>query len=790
MQPKTRVDSSEGIGSRILRKEDARHLRGRGNFVDDIAMPRLQEVAFLRSFLAHARIRSIDIPAHLAGRAFIAADLEANVKPIRTPSSMPNFKFADYPVLASGKVRMVGEPVAMCFADTRAEAEDLCAQIRVEYEELPAVVDERQALEQASELVHEQFGDNLFLKTRDDVNFEAAAKSADIVVKREFKFARNCVNPLEGKGVLAYWDDRADQLVVYSSTQVPHIIRTGLSLCLGMSEGNIRVIAPDVGGGFGYKTVLQPEEVSISWLARALRRPFRWTEDRREHLIAAANAREHHYFVTAYADKRGKLLALDTEITVNVGAYSSWPVSAGLEAMLARRNFPSNYVLSGYRCVTYSVATNKPPMVPYRGVSKPGLAMALEATLDAVAHTAGREPLDVKRENLIPVDQMPYNTITGLHYDSGDYRTCMQTAAEKIDLAKVRARQRIGEEDGRLIGVGFANYTETTALGTKAFVALGWPLAPGYEQAMLRLTNDGGLEIRVGVQSPGVGLETTLAQIANEILHITLNKINVIHGDTALTPYSTGNYNSRGMVMAGGAVSRNAKLLKQRIERIGAHLLQCKSDQARLVDGFVLGPSGQVSLQEIAATWYLKPDGLPSEVDPSGLEVNVGYKPEVDSGAIGYGTHAVVVAVDPCIGSVEILDYVIVEDCGTIVNPMIVEGQAYGGVAQGIGQALLEEMEHDGAGQPLASTLADYLLPGASEVPRIRIFHMETPSPYTEHGIKGMGEAGTIGAPAAILCAVNDALRPLGVELGRVPITPRRIVGAILQADRQRQSAH
>ncbi|MGD9922050.1 MAG: xanthine dehydrogenase family protein molybdopterin-binding subunit, partial [Pseudorhodoplanes sp.] len=440
------------------------------------------------------------------------------------------------------------------------------------------------------------------------------------------------------------------------------------------------------------------------------------------------------------------------------------------------------------RCRTHSVATNKPPMVPYRGVSKPGLALALELTLDALARAVGREPFDVICENLIPADQMPYNTITGLHYDSGDYQTCMRKAGVAIGLEKVRARQRSPEPDGRLIGVGFANYTETTALGTKTFVALGWPLAPGYEQAMLRITNDGGLEIRVGVQSPGVGLETTLAQIACEILGIDPSRTRVIHGDTALTPYSTGTYNSRGIVMAGGAVSKSAQALKQRVEAIGAHLLQCSPQETRLVDGVVHGPRGQVSIQEVAAVWYLKPDSLPADMDPSGLEANIGYKPDVDTGAIGYGTHAVVVAVDPDVGAVEILDYVIVEDCGTIVNPLIVEGQAYGGTAQGIGQALLEEMGYDRSGQPLASTLADYLLPGASEVPRIRVVHMETPSPYTAHGVKGMGEAGTIGAPAAILSAVNDALRPLGAELTDTPITPRRIVGAVLQA-RKREAA-
>jgi carbon-monoxide dehydrogenase large subunit len=598
-------------------------------------------------------------------------------------------------------------------------------------------------------------------------------------VKREYKLARNCQVPLEGKGVLAYWDDRAAQLVVYSSTQAPHIIRSAIAEFLRMDEGKIRVIAPDVGGGFGFKSVLQPEEISIPWLAMKLRRPVRWTEDRREHLTAAANAREHHYLVTAYADQRGKLLAVDVEFTVNVGAYSAWPVSAALEAHLARRNFPSNYVMPGYRFRSYSVVTNKPPMVPYRGVSKPGLGVALELTLDALARQVGREPVDVKLENLIPPQAMPCNTVSGLHYDSGDYPQGLRSAMEKIGLAAVRERQKRGEADGRLIGVGFSNYTETTALGTKHFAAMGWPVVPGLEPAHLRITPDGGLEIRVGVQSPGVGLETTLAQVAHEVLGIEPEDINVVHGDTALTPYSTGTFNSRCIVMAGGAVLRAADAMAKRLKSVGAHLLGCAAEEVQLTAGAVSGPRGTLTIRQIAHACHMRPDSVPADSGPSVLEVTAGFKPEVDSGAIGFGSHAAVVAVDTETGQVEILDYVIVEDCGTVVNPLIVEGQAIGGAAQGIGQALYEEMPYDAAGQPLASTLADYLVPGAVEVPRIRVFHMETPSPYTERGIKGVGEASTIGAPSAIMCAINDALRPLGVEITEAPVTPRRILEAI-----------
>jgi len=745
-------------------------------------MPGLMEVAFVRSPVAHARIKSVEIPPAAMGSAYRAQDM-VGVKPMQANNGIPGFKPSDFPALATEKIRMVGEPVAMCVGATRAEAEDLCQTVSLDIEELPPVVDALEARKPGSALVHEAWGDNLFLTTSADIRFAERSKQADIVVKREYKLARQCMSPLEGKGALAYWDDRADQLVVYASTQVPHLIRTGLALCLGLEQGRVRVIAPDVGGGFGYKCVLQPEEICVAWLALTRRHPVRWTEDRREHLVAGANSREHHYLVTAYADKRGRLLALDAEVTVDVGAYSVWPFSAGLEAAQAGGNLPGPYAFDGYRCKTYSVATNKPSFTPYRGVARPGVCFAIELTMDAIARAVGREPAEVRLENLVPAEAMPYDNVTKKHYDSGDFPKSLRLAIDKIGLGAIRSRQKKGEPDGRLVGVGFATYTEQTAHGTKVFAAWGIPIVPGFEQATVRLTPDGGLEVRVGVQSHGQGMETTLAQITHEILGVDPANVKVVHGDTALTPYSTGTYASRSIVMAGGAVSRSCQTLATRLKRIGAHLLQCASDEVRLEGAEVRGPGGHVSIREIAHVWYLRPENLPDDVDVGGLEATVGYKPKVDSGAFSYATHAAVVAVDPEIGAVEILDYVIVEDCGTLVNPMVVEGQTYGGAAQGIGTALYEEMTYDSSGQPLASTLADYLLPGAAEVPRLRMFHMETPSPYTEHGIKGVGEGGAIAPSGAIVNAINDALLPLGAELAEIPATPRRILAAILKAE-------
>ncbi len=773
--------NESGIGARLIRKEDARLLRGRGKFTGDIKMPGMMDVAFLRSPLAHARLRGLSVPENFAGRVFRNEDL-TDVTPIRAHSGIPGFKRSDYPPLARDKVRFVGEPIAMCLAPTRAEAEDMAQAIGPDFDELAPVTDMLAARRTGAPLVHEEWGDNLFLATEVNGAIDDLPRDA-VVVRREYKMARQCMAPLEGKGVLAYWDSRDEQLVVITSTQVPHMIRTGLAECLGLEQRQLRVIAPDVGGGFGYKCVLQPEEVCIAWLALRRRHPVRWIEDRREHLVAGANARQHHYVVTAYADRSGRLLGLDAEVTVDVGAYSVWPFTACLEAAQAGGNLPGPYIVPVYRCKTFSVATNKPPFCPYRGVARPGVCFAIELTIDAIARAVGREPADVRRDNLVPAAAMPYINVTGKHYDSGDYPESLRLAVEKIDLRGMRERQRRGEPDGRLIGVGFATYTEQSAHGTKVFASWGIPLVPGFEQATVRLTPDGGLEVRAGTKSIGQGLETTLAQVANEILGIPPAAINVVLGDTALTPYSTGAYASRSMVMAGGAVSRSARVLAERIVRIGAHLMQCRPDQARLRDGLVRGPNTEVAMREIARVWYLRPEQLPDDVDVGGLEATVGYKPAVDTGAFSYATHAAAVAVDPETGFTEILDYVVVEDCGTVVNPMIVEGQTSGGTAQGIGTALYEESPYDVSGQPLASTLLDYVLPGAGEVPNIRITHLATPSPHTEHGIKGVGEGGAIAPPGAIINAINDALAKRGAEIAETPATPARILAALFAAE-------
>ncbi len=778
-----RKSASRGIGARLPRKEDGRYVRGQGQFVADFQLPRMKDVVFLRSPVAHARIRAIKIPPELRDRVFIAADL-VGVRPIKADTALPGFKSSTQPVLAIDKVRHVGEPVAMCVARTAAEAEDIVARIEIDFDPLPAVYDMLEARREGTALVHEAWGDNIFLTTDTDVAFDAIKAKAATTVVRELRTARQVMSPLEGRGVVAWRDTRLDQLVVMSATQQPHIVRSGLAECLGIDEGRIRVIAPDVGGGFGYKGVLLGEEVALAWATAKLGHPLRWIEDRRENLTAGANCREHHYRLTAYADRDGRLLGLDCEATVDAGAYSAYPFSACLEAGQIGSILPGLYDFPHYRCRTYSVATNKPPILPYRGVARTGVCFALELTLDALARDVGIEPAELRRRSLVRPEQMPFDNIAKRHFNSGDYPQALQRAVEAIGLEALRARQQRGEPDGRLVGVGIAMYSEQAGHGTSVYAAWGIPFVPGYEQCQARFTPDGGLELRIGAHSHGQGLETTLSQVAHSILGVPHDRIKLIHGDTAETPYSTGTWGSRCAIMSGGAVAAACEQLAARVKRIGATLLQASPDDVGLADGMVVAAHGRVSVAEIARTWYRRPQDLPADVDPGGLDVTAGYKAKRDTGTFSYAAHATVVAVDPETGEIEILDYVVVEDGGVLLNPMIVDGQICGGVAQGVGTALYEEMRFNSDGQPTNATLADYLLPGAPEVPAVRIIHMETPSPYTKFGQKGLAEGGAIAPPAALTNAVNDALKGLGAELLVSPVTPERIVAAIAAARR------
>ena len=772
-----------GIGARLPRLEDGRFLQGRGQFCADIALPGMLHAAFVRSPHAHARILAVRKPQGFANRVYQACDL-AGIGRLRSTARLPGFKPSDWPILAAGKVRHVGEPVAMVVAATAGEAEDLAAAVEVDFEPLPPVVTMADALKKIPPFVHDEWADNVLVDIKLEAGDFAAAKAAAVhVVERSFRMNRMHPLPLEGRACVASYDSRLDELVVYVAHQLPVPLQIGLAQVLGLSQRRLRVVVPDVGGSFGLKTYVESETVCVAWAAMQLRRPLRWVQDRHESLVCDATCRDYRCSITGYADADGRVLALDCEVIVDSGAYSPWPWPAGIEGGLALGNMQGCYDIAAFRGHAVNVVSNKPAGQPFRGVARPLSCIGHEIVMDAVAAAAGLDPVEVRLRNLVKPQQMPYLSITKKTLDSGDYAAALRRAAELIDLSAVRARQKTGESDGRLIGVGFACFYEQTAYGTGPFGYSAWgiELVPGMEPAVARLTGDGELVLEVGSHSHGQGHETVFAQVAHEILGIDPRKVSVRFGDTSAAPAGTGTYTSRSMVTTGGAVADACRALMVPIARIGAHLLQCGQSDVEIKNGRVCGPRGSVEFSEIGRAWYHHPEELPADADAAGLTASAGHKPH-DPGVFSYAAHAALVAIDADTGAVELLDYAVVADCGTQVNPLLVEGQVLGGFSNGLGNALYEESSYDAAGQPTATTLADYTAPTAPSVPNVKLDFLQTPSPFSMFGMKGIGENGAIGPPAAIVNAVNDALRPLGAAVFETPVSAQRVRAAIARA--------
>lgn len=773
--------SSDGwIGANLLRKEDDRHLFGRGMFIADVRVPGIQDVAFVRSNVANGRLRKVIKPADASAHVFTLNDIHP-LNILEAGPELAAHRHSPYPALADDRVRYVGQTIAACLQPTRAKAEDLADRVVVEVEELPAIIDAVAAMRSDSPRVFDSWPDNAYISTIVNEGDPSLLASAPIRLHRQLKMNRQATVSLECRGALAYWDYRHDELVVYLSTQGGQVKRLGLSRILGLPEHKVRVIAPDVGGGFGGKNRLMPEDVAVAAIALKVGCPVRWIEDRREHLLASVHAREHFYDLVISADRDGALLGVEGDVYIDAGAYGLWPTGAFQEASMASRNLTGPYRIRHLKLNAHTVATNKAPMGPYRGVARPGACFAIERLVDEVARHLGREPFDLRRQNIVSAAEMPYQTAAGMKLDTGDYVAALDIARDMINLQAVRKRQSIGESDGRAIGVGFAFYTEQSGHGTAEFVKRKFRVVPGYESATIRMLPDGSVLLYVGVQNHGQGHETTLAQIAAHELTINPGLISVRYGDTAIGPYGFGTFASRSIIFAGGAVARASRALIDKILRIGAHFLQTNLTDVRVEGGMVHGPSGKISFADIAFAANARPDHLPSGMAPL-LEITATYEPKETGGVFAYGTHAVVVAVDPNSGVVEILDYAVSEDCGTMINPMIVDGQVYGGIAQGVGTALYEEIPYDEAGQPLATTFADYMVPCAPEVPNIRIAHLVTPAVATEYGVKGLGEGGAIAPPAAIANAVADAFRSIGASFNETPLTPRRVSEAVERA--------
>ena len=761
------------VGRSIRRLEDPALVSGHGRFTADL--PAAHWVRFVRSPVAAGKIAKIDAPKDAL--VITAADLKG-VKPILPLLHKFNYRPVPQSTLAEGQVRFVGEPVAAVVAASEEEAEDIAEQVELAIDETTPVIDALAALASGAPQVHPEAPGNVIVeglvKTDD---FDAVWAGAHRTVTVEARAHRQNATPMETRGGHAAYDPSTGRVTLTCTTQMPHLTRTAICDVLGIRESDLRVIAPDVGGGFGQKMSLAAEYVVLVWLARKLKSSVAWTEDRRENLIAGFHSRDQHMTLQAAFDKDAKLIALKADIAANVGAYSCFPTTCGVEPLMAMAELPGPYNFSAYECRARGVLTNTCTMAPYRGVSRPVLTFALERAMDKAAAAFGLEPADIRRRNLI--DKFPHTSPTGLVFDEASYKETLELALKHIDVPAFRARQKQARALGHYLGIGLATFSERTGYGTPAFAARGMEITLGWEQVIVSVDPSGFVEARIGASPHGQGLRTTLAQIIADEIGVTPDVIKVVHGDTDTAPYGWGTFASRSLVIAGGASLMASRKIRAKLIKIASHLLEAAPDDIVLADNEakVAGTDRSVTVAKMAREAYTQTHRFNGEIEP-GLTESATYDP---SGTFSNACHVAIVEVDVETGQVTIEKFLAAEDAGRIINPMIADGQVHGGIAQGIGNALLEEIVYDETGNILTSTLADYLPPTAHEVPPIELHHLETPSTQSITKAKGLGEGGCIGAPAAIINAINDALSVFGVEIDEMPATPQRI-RAVLRA--------
>ena len=767
------------FGKPIRRNEDARLLSGQALFVDDVELPGMLHAAFLRSNVAHARIRSIDVAAARAAAGVVAvytaADLGEHWAPgpllvPPPPIAGAIFNARTQVPLAKDKVRHVGEPLAVVLAESRYLAEDALATIGVELEPLAAVVDLEKAIEGASARVHDGVRGNIAGHVRQNRgNYAAARGRAEHVVARRFSYDHGASSPIETRGVVANWDARANHLTVWDTTQAPVFLRNGLAGMLGLGERQVRVVAPFVGGGFGPKIMLfYPEEVVIPWAAMRLNRPVKWIEDRLEHFFATTQERGQTHDAEIALSRDGRILGVKDVFLHDTGAYNPYGLTVPINSQCT---LLGPYVVPNYDSTFTAVFTNKPIVTPYRGAGRQHGVFVIERLLDIAARELGLDRAEIRRRNFIPADAFPYNNaiiyqdFAPLEYDSGNYEPILDKALEAIGYrAFVDGEQARLRAQGRHVGIGIACYVEGTGIGP-------------YEGAKVQVQANGKVSVATGIGTQGQGHFTVFAQIAADQVGVDVRNVDVVTGDTDQFYWGAGTFASRGAVVAGNAVNEAAKAVRQKILRLAAEHFECAEDDLDIADGEVslVGVPGKaIKLGALA----LKANPMRGAVRPGtepGLESTQYFGPA--SGATASGVHAVIVEIDPQTFMLNVLKYVVVHDCGTIINPLILAGQIHGGVAQGIGNAFYEQLVFDDDGQLLNASLADYLLPSALDVPRMEIAHTVTVSPLNPLGIKGAGEAGAIPVGPLFAQAIEDALglADRNIELNEIPLSPNRL---------------
>ncbi|MEX2454333.1 MAG: xanthine dehydrogenase family protein molybdopterin-binding subunit, partial [Rhodospirillaceae bacterium] len=786
-----RLTRPQFVGARVQRREDPRLLTGAGLYVADIKRHGMVHIAFRRSDRAHARILKIDRDAALALHGVVAVydgeDMARLAHPYRATSRMKNYQPTFIPPLAKDKVRYVGEAVVAVVAESRYVAEDALALIEIDYDPLPVLVDPEAALAEGAPLLHDDLVSNILAErefSRGDV--DGGFADAAVTAGGRFHFTRTTPVAIEARAAVAEYDRRDRSLTLHCTTQIPGIVRDKLSEIFDLPGPRIRVIAPDVGGGFGAKTSLYSEEIVACAIARDLKRPVKWVGDRMEDLMSTGQAFDEIVDAGIAVAADGTILAVRADVIGDVGAYSIYPWTATIEPVQVVSFLPGPYRIENYAARVRAVATNKTLTGAYRGVGRPISVFVMERLLDMAARRLGMDAAEIRRVNLVNDDEFPYKAASGLVWDKSAFQACLAEARAGIGYDALLAEQAKARAEGRWVGIGIASYAELTGVGSRIAVAPGMPINTGTETSTVAIDSTGAVTARFGVASQGQGMETTLAQVVAQELGVRVEDVDVILGDTAAVSHGTGTYASRAAVFGGGAGTLAARAVREKIVRVAAHLLEAADEDIETGDGhvWVKGTDRSMTVRDLARALYSDMGRVPKEMrdEIDNLEATRVYDPYF--GTTTSATHICLIEIDPETYKVEVKRYIVVEDCGRVINPQIADGQAHGGVAQGIGAALMEEVVHDADGQILTASLVDYILPTAVEIPSIGVIHVDAELPNTVGGFRGLGEGGTIGAPACVANAVSDALSPLGIEITEIPATPDRLFRLVEAARR------
>jgi len=767
------------IGKPLKRKEDPRLIQGLAHYVDDLQFASMHYAAIARSPYAHAVIRSVDTSKaqNAPGVVMVltGADLKGAIGPVPCAAQIPDMKMALRPVLAHDRVRFVGEPVAVVVATDRYAARDAVDLIEVDYEPLTPVVNPEKAVEKGAPVLHEQYTDNIAYRWElEGGDVQGAFKSADKIIKQRIVNQRLIPVAMEPRGVVADYMRGEKQLTVWSSTQIPHLLRTQLAVMLGVAESSVRVITPEVGGGFGSKLNVYPEEALVGYLAMQLAKPVKWIESRRENFLATIHGRDQIDDVEVAVKRDGTLLGLRCKVIADLGAY--YQLLTPLIPTLTGLMVCGCYKIPAVRVEITGVLTNKMATDAYRGAGRPEATYLIERVMDLVAAELKKDPAEIRRKNFPKPKEFPYATPTGLIYDSANYERSLDLALKNADYKKLRQEQAKARRLGRYLGIGVSTYVEICAMGPSSAMPAG-----GWESATVRVEPTGKVNILTGSSPHGQGQETSFAQIGAEVLGLEVDDVNIVHGDTATVPYGIGTFGSRATAVGGTAVYKSLLKVRDKLAQIAGHLLG--EDPQRLVFrkkkiSSTADPKKSIAFGEAVGAAYVAKT-LPPGVEP-GLDATTFFEPS--NFTFPFGAHVCVVEVDGETGDVRLVKYVAVDDCGNVINPLLVDGQVHGGIVQAVGQALLEEAVYDEQGQLITGELMDYAIPRAADMPWMETSRTVTPSPVNPLGLKGVGEAGTIGATPALVNAVVDALAPFGVRHVDMPAKRERIWQLMHQA--------